>query len=201
MIDTLNFNKLNGLIPAVVQDSRTSQVLMLGFMNRAAVEATLNDKRVTFFSRTTQRLWQKGETSGNMLELVTMQADCDNDSLLIKAKPRGPVCHSGSFTCFGEARNEVAESILRSLESTIENRSNVSPEKSYTARLLQDGTARIAQKVGEEAVEVVVSSMQPGTSALAEESADLLYHLLVLLRSRGILLSDVTSVLERRMKR
>lgn len=201
MIDTLNFGKLNGLVPAIVQDASTSQVLMVGFMNRDAVAKTIEERLVTFWSRTKSRLWQKGETSGNTLSVVSIAPDCDGDSLLIKARPAGPVCHAGTFTCFGEERQERTSSVLDKLEEIIRDRADKLPGESYTASLLQQGTGRIAQKVGEEAVETVVAAMQKDREALKEESADLLYHLLVLLRDQGISVSEVTSVLKKRMEK
>jgi phosphoribosyl-ATP pyrophosphohydrolase/phosphoribosyl-AMP cyclohydrolase len=199
MIDDLDFSKLNGLIPAVIQDVSTHQVLMVGFMNREAVAKTLDERRVTFWSRTKNRLWQKGETSGNTLEVCSVQTDCDRDALLVQARPAGPVCHIGTHTCFGEARAEYAESTLALLENIIRQRAQNLPAGSYTARLLQQGTARIAQKVGEEAVETVVAALQKDRQALKEEAADLLYHLLVLLMDQEMSLEDVTEVLKKRM--
>lgn len=201
MIDKLNYEKLNGLVPAVVQDVTTHQVLMVGFMNRDAVEATTNRKRVTFWSRTKNRLWEKGETSGNTLELVSLQVDCDGDALLIQAKPAGPVCHTGSYTCFGEGKSGTADTTLAELERIIRQRAQDLPADSYTAKLLEDGTARIAQKVGEEAVEMVVAALQKAPEAIREEAADLLYHLLVLLQDRGIRFEEVGFVLQRRMNK
>jgi phosphoribosyl-ATP pyrophosphohydrolase/phosphoribosyl-AMP cyclohydrolase len=201
MIDELDFEKLNGLIPAVIQDESTGQVLMVGFMNREAVARTLADRQVTFWSRTRNRLWRKGETSGNTLEVCSVQMDCDRDALLVRARPAGPVCHTGGYTCFGEGRAEGRESTLATLERIIRQRAQNPPPGSYTAKLLQQGTARIAQKVGEEAVETVVAALQQDATALKEEAADLLYHLLVLLKDRDLGLSDVTGVLEKRMAR
>jgi phosphoribosyl-ATP pyrophosphohydrolase/phosphoribosyl-AMP cyclohydrolase len=199
MIDKLNFAKLNGLIPAIVQDTVTRQVLMVGFMNREAIERTLRDRRVTFWSRTKGRLWQKGETSGNYLEVSSVQIDCDADALLIRAIPAGPVCHTGSYTCFNEAKATGAEAVLEGLENIIEERRQQKSAESYTARLFQQGTPRIAQKVGEEAVETVVAALQSDQTSLKEEAADLLYHLLVLLQDRGLKLADVSAVLKKRM--
>ncbi len=199
MIDRLNFSKLNGLIPAVIQDAHTRQVLMVGFMNRDAVERTLQTQRVVFWSRVKQRLWQKGETSGNTLGVVSVHVDCDGDALLVKAIPAGPVCHTGSFTCFGENRGQDSQSVFQQLEGIVRARQQQMPEDSYTARLFQQGTGRIAQKVGEEAVEVVVAALQNDTVALKAESADLLYHLIVLLRERGLGLVDVADELKNRM--
>ena len=197
MIDQLNFSKLNGLLPAIVQDAETRQVLMVGFMNREAVQETLNKSTVIFWSRTKQRLWQKGETSGNTLQLISAAADCDGDALLIQAKPAGPTCHTGTYTCFGE---EKREDTLTALERTIQQRKRDMPNDSYTATLFARGTPFISQKVGEEAVEVLVASLQQDQSALKQEAADLLYHLLVLFVDRGISLADVTAILRERMK-
>ncbi len=197
MIDQLNFSKLNGLLPAIVQDAETRQVLMVGFMNREAVQQTLNKNTVIFWSRTKQRLWQKGETSGNTLQFISAAADCDGDALLIQAKPAGPTCHTGTYTCFGE---EKREDTLATLERTIQQRKRDMPNDSYTATLFARGTPFISQKVGEEAVEVLVASLQQDQSALKQEAADLLYHLLVLFVDRGISLADVTAILRERMK-
>ena len=199
MIDKLNFAKLNGLVPAIVQEATTNQVLMVGFMNREAVERTINDRKVTFWSRTKGRLWQKGETSGNTLALSSMHIDCDGDALLIRAIPAGPVCHTGSFTCFGEEKSAGSDGVLEGLQEIIRERAGTTSHESYTAKLLARGTPRVAQKVGEEAVETVVAAMQGDTKALKEEAADLLYHLLVLLRDQGVALADVTEVLKQRM--
>ncbi len=199
MIDKLNFAKLNGLVPAIIQDTTTRQVLMVGFMNRDAVEKTIQDRTVTFWSRTKGRLWQKGETSGNTLSVSSMQIDCDGDALLVHAIPAGPVCHTGSFTCFGEEKSSGADEVLGGLEEIIRERREQKSTESYTAKLFAQGTPRIAQKVGEEAVETVVAAMQQNKDALKEEAADLLYHLLVLLRDQGVTLGDVTEVLKKRM--
>jgi phosphoribosyl-ATP pyrophosphohydrolase/phosphoribosyl-AMP cyclohydrolase len=201
MIDKLNFDKLNGLIPAIIQDSATRQVLMVGFMNREAFTKTLKEQKVTFWSRTKERLWQKGETSGNTLAVSSVQIDCDGDALLIQAIPAGPVCHTGTYTCFGEAKSVDSISTLDRLEEIIRERRQLMPAESYTAQLFQQGTPRIAQKVGEEAVETVVAALQGDRSSLEEESADLLYHLLVLLNDQGLSLSDVTAVLKKRMEK
>lgn len=201
MIDKLNFGKLNGLVPAIVQDASTSQVLMVGFMNRDAVAMTIEKNLVTFWSRTKSRLWQKGETSGNTLAVVSISVDCDGDALLIKAHPAGPVCHTGTFTCFGEDLQERGSSTIDTLEEIIRDRASTLPGESYTASLLRQGTGRIAQKVGEEAIETVVAAMQNNREAVKEESADLLYHLLVLLRDQGISVSEVSGVLRKRMEK
>ena len=199
-MEKLNFEKLGGLIPAVIQDVRTNQVLMVGFMNPEALEKTLADKKVTFWSRTKKRLWQKGETSGNYLEYVSLQTDCDNDSLLIKAIPHGPVCHTNQFTCFGEDEMVDVSSVLCRLEETIRSRKQVMPEGSYTSKLFKEGAPRIAQKVGEEGVEVALASVMGDNKRLTEESADLLFHLLVLLCQQNLTLADITKELQNRMK-
>lgn len=199
MIDKLNFTKLSGLIPAIIQDTTTNQVLMVGFMNREAVEKTIEERRVTFWSRTKGRLWQKGETSGNTLEVSSIQTDCDGDALLVRAIPTGPVCHTGSYTCFAEAKTTGAESVLAGLETIIRDRRRQQPAESYTSKLFGQGTPRIAQKVGEEAVEIVIAALQRDQDSLKGESADLLYHLLVLLQDQGLSLSDVTAELKKRM--
>jgi phosphoribosyl-AMP cyclohydrolase / phosphoribosyl-ATP pyrophosphohydrolase len=200
VIDKLNFEKLNGLVPAVIQDARTNQVLMVGFMNREALEKTLADKKVTFYSRTKKRLWQKGETSGNFLEYVSMKKDCDDDSLLIKAIPHGPVCHTNQFTCFGEDEIVDTGSLLHRLEEVILDRQQKMPEGSYTSKLFKEGTPRIAQKIGEEGVEVAIAAVIGDKKRVTEESADLLYHLLVLLRQQGMKLEEVVKELRQRMK-
>ncbi|MBI3789102.1 MAG: bifunctional phosphoribosyl-AMP cyclohydrolase/phosphoribosyl-ATP diphosphatase HisIE [Ignavibacteriales bacterium] len=199
LIDKLNFSKLGGLIPAIIQDANSLQVLMVGFMNRDAVEKTLAERKTIFWSRTKQRLWQKGETSGNTLEVLSVETDCDNDALLIKAIPLGPVCHTGTYTCFGEQSSKSSGDVFGQLEKIVRNRQEQMPEQSYTAKLFQEGTSRIAQKVGEEAVEVVVAAMQNDATALKAESADLLYHLIVLLREKGLSLNDVAEELRVRM--
>jgi len=207
-MENLNFEKLGGLVPAVIQDARTNQVLMVGFMNRDALKKTLDDKRVTFWSRTKQRLWQKGETSGNFLEFISLKTDCDNDSLLIKVIPHGPVCHTNQFTCFGEDEIRKGEillgdigSVLCRLEEIICERQKTMPEGSYTSKLFKEGTPRIAQKVGEEGVEVALAAVLLDKKRLTEESADLLFHLLVLLRQQKLTLEDVTEELRKRMKK
>jgi len=200
MIDKLNFEKMNGLIPAIIQDATTRQVLMIGYMNKEALAKTLEERRVTFWSRTKERLWQKGETSGYVLEVASMKADCDGDALLVHVHPTGPVCHTGVHTCFGEEDADEASSVFGRLENTIRDRRQHRPEGSYTAKLFQQGTGRIAQKVGEEAIETVVAALQQDREALKEESADLLYHLIVLLEDRGVSLADVAGILKRRME-
>lgn len=200
MIDTLNFEKLGGILPVVVQDAETLQVLMVGFMNKEALQRTLDERRVTFWSRTRNRLWQKGEISGHFLEVVSLHIDCDNDALLIKVKTHGPVCHTGHYTCFGDEQLLQPGVVLQALEKIIEQRKTTMPEGSYTSKLFSEGVSRIAQKVGEEAVETIIAAMQNDKKRLAEESADLLFHLLVLLRQQSMSLQDITDELRRRMK-
>lgn len=196
----LDWKKGDGLLPAVVQDSRTGKVLMLGYMNADALQATLDSKRVTFFSRSKQRLWTKGETSGNFLALVEVAADCDNDSLLVTAEPHGPTCHTGSDSCFGDdiASDASGLAFLTRLESVIAQRIADKPEGSYTARIWAQGSARMAQKVGEEGVEVALAAVTQTDEKLVGESADLLFHLALLLKSRKLSLHDVVGELERR---
>lgn len=193
----INYDNNTGLIPAIIQDFKTTKVLMLGYMNEEAYEKTRIDKKVTFYSRSKGRLWQKGESSGNYLELVNMEIDCDNDTLLIQANPHGPVCHKGDDTCWGK-ENKKDQSFLGELESIIDERFNSRNEGSYTASLFEQGINRIAQKVGEEAFEVVIEAKDENDDRLIEESADLLYHLLVLIRFKGRSLNDVINVLEKR---
>ncbi len=194
----IDFDKNNGLIPAIIQDSKTDKVLMLAYMNQESVDKTRNEKKVTFFSRSRQRLWTKGETSGNFLLLNEILLDCDGDTLLIKATPTGPVCHTGADTCFKES-NQLSNFLLK-LEEIINDRKSASPEKSYTAKLFNKGISKIAQKVGEEAVEVVIEAIAGNKQLVAEESADLLYHLLVLLSASDLKLADVSKILETRHK-
>lgn len=188
---------LDGLIPAIVQDNTTGKVLMLGYMNEAAYEKTLAEKQVVFFSRSKQRLWMKGETSGNFLTLVEIKLDCDKDSLLIKVKPAGPVCHTGSDTCFDE-QNSSSVSFLFELEAIITDRKNNQLGKSYTSSLFKDGINKIAQKVGEEAVELIIEAKDDNDERFISEAADLMFHLLVLLSAKGKQLADVTLELSKR---
>ena len=201
-LSELDFDKGGGLLPAIVQDAGSGAVLMLGYMNREALAATQARGRVVFWSRSKQRLWEKGETSGNTLELVDIVADCDRDTLLVLATPRGPACHLGTRTCFGEEPHTAVEklSFLGRLESVIEQRVSDAPETSYTARLFAQGPRRLAQKVGEEGVEVALAGVGGADGELLSESADLLFHLLVLLRSRGLRLEQVVSELASRHK-
>lgn len=199
-IRTLDWKKGDGLLPAIVQDAGTGQVLMLGFMNAEALQTTLESGRVTFFSRTKNRLWTKGETSGHFLNVVAVAADCDKDSVLITARPDGPTCHNGTDSCFGdEIRTEAANlSFLARLESVLAQRVADRPEGSYTARLWAEGITRIAQKVGEEGVEVALAAVTQADERLVSESADLLFHLALLLKHRGLSLGTVVAELEQR---
>ena len=196
---TLDFEKMGGLIPAIVQDNNTNKVLMLGFMNEEALEQTLSSGKVTFFSRTKNRLWMKGETSGNTLSVVSITPDCDNDTLLIKAIPAGPVCHLGTDTCFGE-KNEEDIMFLKYLQNFIERRRHEMPEGSYTTSLFQKGINRMAQKVGEEAVETVIEATNGTEDRLIYEASDLIYHLIVLLTSKGLRIDDLARELKKRHK-
>ena len=196
---TLDFEKMGGLIPAIVQDNNTNKVLMLGFMNEEALEQTLSSGKVTFFSRTKNRLWMKGETSGNTLSVVSITPDCDNDTLLIKAITAGPVCHLGTDTCFGE-KNEEDIMFLKYLQNFIERRRHEMPEGSYTTTLFQKGINRMAQKVGEEAVETVIEATNGTEDRLIYEASDLIYHLIVLLTSKGLRIDDLARELKKRHK-
>ena len=193
----MDWDKANGLLPAMIQDAKTLQVLMLGYMNLEAAEQTLNTGKVTFFSRSEQLLWMKGETSGNVLHLVDMIADCDQDTFLITTQPEGPTCHRQTTSCFGEERAPGIGFLVR-LGQIVDQRFTDRPEGSYTTKLADAGAGRIAQKVGEEGVEVALAAKDEGTENLCEESADLLYHLLVLLRARDLSLGDVVECLRQR---
>jgi phosphoribosyl-ATP pyrophosphohydrolase/phosphoribosyl-AMP cyclohydrolase len=197
----IDFSKLvHGLIPAIIQDSETKSVLMLGYMNAEAYQKTLDTKKVTFFSRSKQRLWTKGEESGNFLNLVDIKNDCDNDTLLIQVKPEGPTCHTGSDTCWQEANNQEYGFISK-LENTITlRRENADSEKSYVASLFKLGINKIAQKVGEEAIEVVIEAKDDNDDLFLNESADLLFHYLILLQAKGFQLNDVVEILKGRQK-
>jgi len=196
-LPTLDWQKGDGLLPAIVQDADTQQVLMLGYMNAAALEQTVATKRVTFFSRSKNRLWVKGEASGHFLDLVSIEADCDADALLVRARPNGPTCHRGTCSCFGEG-GASGVGFLAELERTIVQRIAAGSEKSYTARLVADGVKRIAQKVGEEGVETALAATAGDNAELTNEAADLLFHLIVLLRAKGLTLGDALAVLEKR---
>ena len=193
----INFSKQEGLVPCVIQDVKTLRVLMLGFMNDEAYQKTLQEKKVTFFSRSKQRLWTKGETSGNFLHLVDIAIDCDNDTLLIKVNPEGPVCHTGADTCFNE-KNERWD--LAALEQIIQDRKNNPTQASYTTSLIQKGINKVAQKVGEEAVELIIEAKDNNTELFLNEAADLMYHYLVLLAAKNHSLDDVLTVLKKRQK-
>jgi phosphoribosyl-AMP cyclohydrolase / phosphoribosyl-ATP pyrophosphohydrolase len=196
-ICTLDFDKTGGLLPAIVQHAESGAVLMLGYMNHEALRETLTRRRVVFFSRSRQRLWEKGETSGHTLSLIHVRADCDRDTLLVSALPAGPVCHTGAATCFGDdAPRGLA--FLGALEAIIAQRIAERPEGSYTARLYSQGPKRIAQKVGEEGLEVALAAVAESDDKLIAESADLIYHLLLLLKSRGLSLGRVAAELEAR---
>jgi phosphoribosyl-ATP pyrophosphohydrolase/phosphoribosyl-AMP cyclohydrolase len=193
----MDFQKLKGIVPAIIQDARTDRVLMLGFMNPEALQKTESEGRVTFYSRTKQRLWTKGEESGNFLNVVEILRDCDNDTLLIKARPEGPVCHTGADTCFNEENSSGLE-FIEQLQELIHQRKQEMPENSYTTSLFQAGINKIAQKVGEEAVELVIESKDRDDDRFLNEAADLVYHLLVLLSSRGYGIGHVAGILEER---
>jgi len=193
----IDFEKVNGLVPAIVQDADTSKVLMLGYMNREAVDQTLSSGKVTFFSRTKNRLWVKGETSGNFLNLESMDLDCDQDTLLVKVKPVGPVCHTGDDTCFGETNNSKT-AFIDHLKAIIKERKNNPSSKSYTSSLFASGINKVAQKVGEEAVEIVIEAKDDNKDLFLGEAADLLFHYLILLEAKEIELDEVLEVLIQR---
>lgn len=193
----LDFDKMGGLIPAIIQDAVTRNVLMLGFMNKEAYEKTLEIGKVTFWSRTRNKLWTKGEESGNFLNVVSIQEDCDHDTLLIKVNPVGPVCHTGAKTCF-EDSNEMGVLFLSMLQDFIDKRYKEMPEGSYTTSLFQSGVNRMAQKVGEEAVETVIEATNGTDGRMIYEASDLLYHLIVLLASKGYRIEDIAAALEQR---
>jgi len=195
----LDFNKTGGLIPAIIQDEHTSKVLMLGFMNEEALKKTQTTGKVTFFSRTKKRLWTKGEESGNFLNVVSIAEDCDRDTLLIKVQPDGPVCHTGSDTCFQE-KNEEDILFLKQLQDFIVRRHQEMPENSYTTSLFKKGVEQMAQKVGEEAVETVIEAISGNDERLLYEASDLLYHLIVLLTYKGYRIEDIANELKRRHK-
>lgn len=195
--DSINWEKVDGLVPAIIQDAATRQVLMLGYMNAEALEKTVETRKVHFFSRTRQALWKKGETSGNTFKLVTMSLDCDSDTLLVEVKPKGPACHTGTVTCFGD---DPAPGLgfLAHLRAIIKKRKKEKPKGSYVGDLLARAPKRPAQKVGEEGVEVAMAAVAEDDDALTGEAADLLFHLMVLLESRGLSLDDCVDVLRKR---
>lgn len=194
-LNQIDFAKLNGLVPCIIQDAETSVVLMLGFMNEEAFKKTVQEKKVTFFSRSKNRLWTKGETSGNFFHLVDVIGDCDQDTLLIKVNPAGPACHTGADTCFNESN---AAWNLSALEKIIQDRRANPKQGSYTTALFASGMNKIAQKVGEEAVELIIEAKDDNKELFLNEAADLIYHYLVLLQAKGFSLSDVESVLKER---
>ncbi|EKO3656139.1 bifunctional phosphoribosyl-AMP cyclohydrolase/phosphoribosyl-ATP diphosphatase HisIE [Vibrio metschnikovii] len=199
LVERIDWQKVDGLIPAIVQDFDSSQVLMMGYMNPEALEVTLTTKQVTFYSRSKQRLWTKGETSGHVLHLRNLALDCDQDTLLVKVNPIGPTCHTGTTTCWDDDSQEESQMVwLHQLEQLLAARQSADPESSYTASLYASGTKRIAQKVGEEGVEVALAAATGDKAELISESADLIYHLLVLLQDQGLALSDVIDKLKQR---
>ena len=191
----IDFTKGNGLVPVIIQDNNTLQVLMLGYMNEEAFEKTKTDKNVVFFSRSKKRLWTKGEESGNFLKVKNIQLDCDNDTILIKARPLGPTCHTGSTSCFKE---ETAKGFVYNLQAIINQRINENDENSYTNKLYKRGINKVAQKVGEEAIELVIEAKDNNEELFKNEAADLLYHYLILLKMKGFTFEDIEDVLEKR---
>ncbi len=198
-IDDIVFNPSDGLVPAVIQDTTTRQVLMLGYMNREAVQQTLDSGKVTFYSRSKQRLWMKGESSGNVLKVVRIQKDCDNDALLVEAKPFGPTCHTGETSCFHEYPYDAGLSFLNELQDLLYERKEKLPEGSYTSKMFRAGRDKLAQKVGEEAVETVIAAKN-SHEELKYEASDLLFHLMMLLTGEGMKLEDLVSELKKRHK-
>ena len=194
----INFEKGGGLVPAIIQDAKSRQVLMLGYMNQEALDKTLATGLVTFYSRSRQTLWTKGETSGNHLKLVDIKTDCDNDTLLVRAIPTGPVCHTGTDTCWGEYNDHNPLLFLTELQDFIEKRHEEMPEGSYTTSLFRDGLNRMAQKVGEEALELVIEATNGSNERLVYEGSDMLYHLIVLLTSKGLRIEDLAKELQQR---
>lgn len=194
----IDFNKMNGLVPAIIQDATTDKVLMLGYMNEEAYAKTVATNKVTFWSRTRNCLWTKGETSGNFLNVISMQIDCDNDTLLVKANPVGPVCHTGSDTCWGEKNERNPLLFLTELQDFIEKRHQEMPEGSYTTSLFKDGLNRMAQKFGEEALEAVIEATNGTSERLIYEASDMIYHLIVLLTSKGMRIEELAKELKER---
>jgi phosphoribosyl-ATP pyrophosphohydrolase/phosphoribosyl-AMP cyclohydrolase len=194
----IDFEKMNGLVPAIIQDNRTLKVLMLGFMNEEALQKTLSTKKVTFYSRSRKCLWTKGETSGNYLNVVSVKCDCDNDTLLIKAIPDGPVCHTGADTCWNESNTPNPLAFLSTLQDFIEKRREEMPEGSYTTSLFKDGINRMAQKVGEEALETVIEAVNGSNERLIYEASDMFYHLIVMLTEKGIRIERIAEELQKR---
>ena len=196
-ISKLNFEKLNGLIPAIIVDNSNSQVLMLGFMNKESLEKTLETNLVTFYSRTKKALWTKGETSGNYLKLINILPDCDNDTLLVYAEPQGPTCHTGNYSCFN-INNIKSLNFLNELFNLIKERKEKLPENSYTAKLFKEGANRIIQKVGEEAIETVIAAKNKDKNEIINETSDLIYHLFVMLAELDIDFSEIVDNLKKR---
>ena len=194
----IDFDKMNGLVPAIIQDANTKNVLMLGFMNKEAYDKTGATGKVTFWSRSRNCLWTKGETSGNYLELVNIQNDCDNDTLLVKAIPHGPTCHTGTDTCWGEENTDNPLLFIGELQDFIEKRHEEMPEGSYTTRLFNDGIKKIAQKVGEEALESMIEAVDGDNDKMVYEVADMMYHLLVMLTAKGLRIEDIANELAKR---
>lgn len=194
---TIKFDNNTGLVPVIIQDYLNQKVLMLGYMNQEAFDKTISEKKVTFFSRSKNRLWTKGETSGNFLELIDWKIDCDQDTILIKAKPLGPTCHNGTTTCFAE---ESSKGFLYELQQTISDKIDDNDESSYTNELYKRGINKVAQKVGEEAVELVIEAKDDNDELFLNEAADLMYHYLILLKAKGFTLEDVEQVLKSRSK-
>jgi phosphoribosyl-ATP pyrophosphohydrolase/phosphoribosyl-AMP cyclohydrolase len=197
--NSVDFQKSGGLVPAIIQDHLSNKVLMLGYMNRAALDQTLAEGKVTFFSRSKERLWTKGESSNNFLHLVDISVDCDQDSLLIKARPDGPTCHTGADTCWNE--NNHSNDFLQQLENVIRQRRDQPDDTSYTTSLFKRGINKIAQKVGEEAVELVIEAKDDNADLFLNEAADLMFHYLILLSAKGYELGDVVKILESRHKK
>lgn len=191
---SLNFDKMGGILPAIIQDAQTNEVLMLGFMNQEAYEKTMSEGKVTFYSRTKERLWTKGEESGNFMDVVEILEDCDADTLLIRANPQGPACHTGMRTCFGETVQDNL-SFLHNLQALLQSRKEELPENSYTAKLFREGPRKIAKKLGEEATELVIEAMDTDDECFINEAADLLFHMTILLVDRGYRLEDVAKIL------
>jgi phosphoribosyl-ATP pyrophosphohydrolase/phosphoribosyl-AMP cyclohydrolase len=194
----IDFDKMGGLVPAIIQDATTKNVLMLGFMNKEAYEKTISTGKVTFYSRTRQCLWTKGETSGNFLHLVDIKVDCDNDTLLVRTHPDGPTCHTGTDTCWGENNDQNAIGFLSELQDFIDRRREDMPEGSYTTSLFKKGINKMAQKVGEEALETVIEAVGGTDERLVYEAGDLLYHLIVMLSAKGLRIEDVAAELQKR---
>jgi phosphoribosyl-ATP pyrophosphohydrolase/phosphoribosyl-AMP cyclohydrolase len=194
----IDFKKCDGLVPAIIQDAHTKNVLMLGFMNEEAYQKTIDTRKVTFWSRSRHCLWTKGETSGNFLHLVDIKVDCDNDTLLVRATPDGPTCHKGTDTCWGEENSDNPIMFLTELQDFIEQRHKLMPQGSYTTKLFSEGVNKMAQKLGEEALETVIEATNGTTEHLVYEASDMLYHLIVLLTSKGLRIEDIAEELHKR---